>query len=142
MRDGILADGNGGSRKSSSNSDTNDRKGSQGDGSNKNANKRGSRSGGSRAEPAIEEYEIVHDESRRGSKAGGRAGIAGIDGGGLRRASELEQAISEEGSNISGDSEDNGIGNGEKKYSGGGNGLDSRKGSSAYGSGVDSRKSS
>ena len=142
MRDGSIDDGiAGGSRKSSSNTDANDRKGSNNpyDGMNGNSGKRGSRSGASRMDPAIEE--IVHDESRRGSKAGGRAGIAGIDGAGLRRGSELGSHVNDESDDTFGDNGNNGSGNGFKKYSSTGNELDSRKSSLAYSS-VESRKSS
>ena len=142
MRDGSIDDGiAGGSRKSSSNPD--DRKGSNrnnpSDGMNGNLGKRGSRSGASRMDPAIEE--IVHDESRRGSKAGGRAGIAGIDGAGLRRGSELGSHINDESDDTFGDNGNNGTGQGFKKYSSTENELDSRKSSLAYSS-VESRKSS
>ena len=144
MRDGSIDDGiAGGSRKSSSNMDGNDRKGSNrnnpSDGLNGNLGKRGSRSGASRMDPAIEE--IVHDESRRGSKAGGRAGIAGIDGAGLRRGSELGSHINDESDDTFGDNGNNGNGQGFKKYSSTENELDSRKSSLAYSS-VESRKSS
>ena len=144
MRDGSIDDGiAGGSRKSSSNPDGNDRKGSNrnnpSDGMNGNLGKRGSRSGASRMDPAIEE--IVHDESRRGSKAGGRAGIAGIDGAGLRRGSELGSHINDESDDTFGDNGNNGNGQGCKKYSTTENELDSRKSSLAYSS-VESRKSS
>merc|ERR1712223_151825 len=125
MRDGSIDDGNSYSRKSSA--EGNNHKDSDGRGqsdlSGKNLNKRGSRSGSSRMDPAPEE--IVYDESRRGSRVGGRAGVAGIDGAGIIRGSEFEQGINEESDNLSD-----------------GTGLDSRKSSSIYSGGFDSRKAS